>query len=222
LGEDVAQEVDPAALPGGAEQHRLDGGFQAGVGVGDDQLHPVQAAGLQRAQERGPERAVLAVADVEAEYLSAPVGRHAGGHHDRLRDDSVVDAGLAVGGVEEHVAKRLRGQAAVAEGGDLDVELAANPGHLRLGDAAVRAEGFDQVVDLPRRRAVQVGLHDHREQRLIDPPAPLQQAREERPGPQLRDLQLQIPSRRADRLRAMPIALRRASLSPFVRAGADH
>jgi len=35
--------------------------------------------------------------------------------------------------------------------------------------------GLDQVVDLPRRHPVQVGLHDHREQRLVHPPASLQQ-----------------------------------------------
>ena len=65
-------------------QHRADRGLQAGVGVGDDQLHPAQAAGLQRAQERGPERPVLGVADVEAEDLTAAVGGDAGGDHHRL------------------------------------------------------------------------------------------------------------------------------------------
>ena len=73
-GQDVAQEVDPAPLPGRADHHRADRGLQPGVGVGDHQLRPGQAAGLQRAQERGPERAVLGVADIEAEDLTAPVG----------------------------------------------------------------------------------------------------------------------------------------------------
>ena len=36
-GEDVAQEVDPAALPGGAEEHRRDGALEALVGVADDE-----------------------------------------------------------------------------------------------------------------------------------------------------------------------------------------
>jgi len=62
-GEDVAHEVDSAPLPGGADQHRGDRGLQPGVGVADHQLDPAQAAGLQAAQERGPERPVLAVAD---------------------------------------------------------------------------------------------------------------------------------------------------------------
>jgi hypothetical protein len=46
------------------------------VGVGDDQLHPGQAAGFQRSQKRRPERAVLTVADLKAEHLAAAVGVH--------------------------------------------------------------------------------------------------------------------------------------------------
>ena len=100
---------------------------EAGVGVGDDQLHPGQAAGLQRSQERGPERAVLAVADVEAEHLAAAVGGDAGRDHDGLGHHPVIDAGLAVGGVEEHVGERGVGQRPVPERGDLDIEFGADP-----------------------------------------------------------------------------------------------
>ena len=52
--------------------------------IGDDQLHPAQAAGLQRAEERGPECPKLGVADIEPEHLTAPVSGHAAGDHDRL------------------------------------------------------------------------------------------------------------------------------------------
>jgi hypothetical protein len=51
-------------------------------------------AGLQRPQERGPERGVLAVADVEAEDLAVPIGGHPGRHDDGLGDDLVVHPGL--------------------------------------------------------------------------------------------------------------------------------
>ena len=54
------------------------------------------------------------------------------------------------------------------------------------------AERLDEVVDLAGRHAVHVGLHHHREQRPVDPAAPLQQRREERSLTQLRDLQLDI------------------------------
>jgi hypothetical protein len=67
-------EVDPAALPGGALEAAADRRLEAGVGVGDDQPHPTQPAGLQRPQESGPERLVLGVADVDAEHLAAAFG----------------------------------------------------------------------------------------------------------------------------------------------------
>jgi hypothetical protein len=38
VGQDVAHEMDAAALPGGAE-HAFDGGFQSLVSIGDDELH---------------------------------------------------------------------------------------------------------------------------------------------------------------------------------------
>ena len=89
--------------------------------IGDDQLGAGQPAGLQRAQERGPERAVLAVADGEAEHLPVAVGGHPGGDHHGLGDHPPVDPRLAVGGVQEDVGEGLLGQAAVAERTDLGV-----------------------------------------------------------------------------------------------------
>lgn len=73
-GEQVAHGMDPAALPGGALQNATDRGFQAGVGVGDHQPYTAQAAVLEVAQEFGPERLVLGVADVDPEDLAVPIG----------------------------------------------------------------------------------------------------------------------------------------------------
>jgi hypothetical protein len=94
------------------------------VGVGDDQLGAGQAAGLQRAQERRPERSVLAVADRAAEHLAVAVGGHPGGDDHGLGDDSPVDPGLAVRGVEKDVGVGRLGQRAVAERADFLVEVA--------------------------------------------------------------------------------------------------
>ena len=58
-------------------------------------------------------------------------------------------------------------------------------------------------------------------QRDVDPPARSQQRREERPGPDLRDLHRQIPGGRRDRLVAGAVALRRSRLGALVRFGAD-
>ena len=105
------------------------------------------------------------------------------------------------------------------ERGDLGVEVGADPRHLGLGDPGVRAQRVDQVVDLAGADVpVHVGLHHHREQRLVDPAAPLQQRREERPRAQLGDRQLQIPRGRGQRPGPVPVALRRAGLGALVRA----
>jgi hypothetical protein len=69
---------------------------------------------------------------------------------------------------------------------------------------------------------VQVGLHHDRDQGLVDPAAPLQQAGEERPGPQLGDPQLQIPGRGRQQPRPVPVALGNAGLGALVGGGADH
>jgi hypothetical protein len=89
--------------------------LEAGMGIRDDQLHPGQSSSPQRAQERRPEGAVLAVADVQAEDFPAAVGGDPGGDDDRTADDPAIDAGLEVGGVhqpvrEGGVAKRARAE----------------------------------------------------------------------------------------------------------------
>jgi hypothetical protein len=119
--------MHPTSLPGCAEQHRGDGLLQPGVGIGDNQLHPTQPASFEAAQELCPERAVLAVAHGEAEHFAPAISPDAGGDHHRLRHHAVVDPGLAVGGIQEHVRERLVGQAAVAERAHLGVEIRADP-----------------------------------------------------------------------------------------------
>ena len=74
-GQDVAHEVDPAALPGRPDHHRLDGRLEAQVLVGDDEADPAQPPGPQRAQELGPKGPVLGVADGTAEHLAIAVHR---------------------------------------------------------------------------------------------------------------------------------------------------
>ena len=59
-------------------------------------------------------------------------------------------------------------------------------------------------------------------ERLIDPSAPFEQGREERPDPQLRDLQFQVAGGRGQHPRAMPVALRQPAARALMRTGADH
>ena len=54
MGQGVAHPMDPAALPGGAE-HAGDRLLEALVGIGDHQLHAVQATADQGLEKAGPE-----------------------------------------------------------------------------------------------------------------------------------------------------------------------
>ena len=209
--------MHPASLPGGAKHHRGDRLFEPGVGIGDHQLGAGQAAGLQRPQECRPERPVLAVADGEPEDLTATVRGDTGGDHDRLghhpgplaalATTGATDPGLAVGRIEEHVRELLVGQIPIGERCDLLVQVGADPRHLRLADPGLGTQRLNQVVDLPHARTGHIRLHDHREQGLVDPPPPLQQTREERPGAELGDRQVQVAGRSGDRLGPGAVAL---------------
>ena len=120
-------EVDLAALPGGAGEHPGDRGLQPGVGVGDHQPHAAEAPVSQRAQERGPEHLVFAVADIDAEHFTVAVDGDRGGDDDGAGDDAMVVAGLDVGGVQVHVGHRDVIERPGAEHGDFVVDARADP-----------------------------------------------------------------------------------------------
>jgi len=66
-----------------------------------------------------------------------------------------------------------------------------------------------------------IGLHHHRVQRHVDPPAWSQQRREERPGAGLGNLHRQIPRRRGHHLLPRAVTLGDADIGVLVRAGTD-
>ena len=102
MGHGVAHEMDPAALPRGA-QHFSDGGLQALVRIGDDQLHAPQAAMAEAAQELDPERLGLAVANAHAQHLAPSVGVDRDGNDDGDRNDVMVAPGADIGGVQPEI-----------------------------------------------------------------------------------------------------------------------
>ena len=97
-GQDVPEEVDPAALPRRAEEDRRDRGLQALVGVADDEPDADEASRPQAAQEGRPERAVLGVPDREPQDLPVPARGHPGGDDDGLADHAGALMGLDVVG----------------------------------------------------------------------------------------------------------------------------
>ena len=190
--------MDPAALPGGADEHGGDGLLEAQVVVGDDEGHAFEASRPKALEERRPEGAVLAVAHLHAQHFSVSGGGDARGDHHGARDDSAAQAALDVGGIGEDIGELDVVQRSVAERLELGVQAGTDAGDLALGDPGLHAEGLDQVVDLACADAVHVGLHHHREQRAVDAAAPFEQAREERAGPQLGHGQVHVAGRRGE------------------------
>jgi len=115
MSEQVAGEVDPAALVPGALEAAAERLDQASVLVGDDQPHAGQPAALEAGEEAPPERFVFGIADVGAQDLSGAADgsvrnatkviaaltaradqQLAGGHPDTAAD-LLVKAWLALG-----------------------------------------------------------------------------------------------------------------------------
>ena len=81
MGQDIAHEVHPAALPGGM-QNFGDRRFEPLMGIRDHQLDATQATPGQRAQELGPEGLGLGGADCHAQHLAPAVAADGNGDDD--------------------------------------------------------------------------------------------------------------------------------------------
>jgi hypothetical protein len=134
LGQHVAHEMHPAALPAGALHHGRDGVDQAAVGVADRQLHPGQAAVAEVSEKLGPERLGLAVPARAAKDFPSAVGAHASRDHDGLGHHPAVEADLAVGRVQEQIGERDVVECPGAPDRDVGVELRADLGDLAFAD----------------------------------------------------------------------------------------
>ncbi len=220
-GEQVAGEMDPAPLMPHTVEGACDRGHQAGVLIGDDELHSGQASALQMGEELAPEHLVLAVADIQPEDLPPALAGDPGGDHDRFAGDQPAATDMQVGGIQEHVRVAGGVEPAGPEPTDFLVQTGTDPRHLGLRDPRP-AQGDDQVVDVTGRDPVHPRFHDHRVQGLVDPTAGLQHRGEERPDAQFRDRQLHRAGLRHQLPRPRAVALGDPLRAPFVAAGADH
>src|SRR5207245_6948736 len=121
-------------------------------------------------------------ADRQAQHLAPAVAI------DADRDDATVAARLHVGGIQPDIGP-IALQWPVEEGGDLAVNLAAQPAALALRDAG-HAHRLDQFVDGAGRYALHVGLLDHCGQSLLGHPARLPESRQIAPLAPLPNAQL--------------------------------
>lgn len=90
-----------------------------------------------------------------------------------------------------------------------------------LPDPAVRSQCLDQVVDQAGGDAVDVGLHDHRIESLVDPAPAFEQALEEAACPEFGDRQVQVAGLRGQRLVPVSVAQRDACGSVLIPLCAD-
>jgi hypothetical protein len=134
------------------------------VRVADGQLNADQAPGDQRAQELRPERLGLRGADVQADDLAAPGLVHGVRDNDGLALHAPAVADLLDLGVDEQVRVAAL-QRALPERLDLLVQQPSDPADVRLADP--QPERLDELIDAARGDAADIGLLDHRDQRLL-------------------------------------------------------
>lgn len=86
---------------------------------------------------------------------------------------------------------------------------------------SVRVRNAPTISSSPGRDTVHVGLHHHRVQGLIDPPARLEDRREERALAQLRDSQFHVTGLRGQHPRSGTVAIGHPSVAAFITGSAD-
>ena len=131
-------------------------------------------------------------------------------------------AALEVGGIKVNVGIAGLLQGAAQERLHLLVDLLADATHLRLGDAALGAQGRHQGIDLAGGDSADVGLHDHGVEGLVDPSAGLEDRGQEAAGSQFGDQQLQIPHLGGQGAGPVAVAVAGPLLGALMAIGTDH
>ena len=132
--------------------------------VADGELDADQPARDQAAQELGPERLGLGLADVDARGSRAARSRARHARSPAPCDHAAAVADLLDLGVEEQVRVAAL-QRPRPERLDVLIQRRADPADLALGDP--QPEALDQLIDPPGRDAADVGLLDDGQQRLL-------------------------------------------------------
>ncbi len=188
--EGVPQEVDVTALVGGLGEPLADGGPEAGVVVGDDELDAMEAAGPKREQEVLPGGTALAVGHLDGEDLAAAVPIDTDGDQYRLAHHHAGLAHLLVAGVEDEVGEGLS-ERATGKGGEALVQPLVDRRDGR-GREGVAAELLGDRLDLPGRDALHVHLRQGGHQRPLRALVTLKQLGREATLPVLRHPQLEL------------------------------
>ena len=156
-------------------------------------------------EKAGPEGLGLGGSDVHAQDFAPLIAVDADGDNDGHGDDAAVLTDLHVSRVDPEIGP-VALDGAIEEGFDAVVDLLAQPADLALGDAA-HAHRLDEIVDGPRRDALDIGFLDHRGQGLLRQPARFEKARKVAALAKLRDAQLNGAGTRLPDAVAIAVAL---------------
>jgi hypothetical protein len=165
LGQDVAHEVDLAALPRGAQPFLADRGLDAGVGIGDAESRPLHPPGLELAEEGPPGVLRLVEHGLHGQDLPAAGLVYATGDHDRHRDAPSFHSDLLVQRVDPQEGVPLS-QGTGLKLSDLGVELLVALRDLGRGDV-LDAHSPGQALDFASTYAVDGGFLDDGDQGLL-------------------------------------------------------
>jgi hypothetical protein len=128
---------------------------------------------------------------------------------------------VQVGGVQVDVGELDVIETPGAEGADDVIETGADPRHLRLGDPRVHPQRGHEIIDGAGGHPVDVGLHHHRVQGLVDASTRFQDRREERPLAELGDAQLDVTGLGRHQMGSGAVAVGGAGLGALIAASAD-
>lgn len=102
MGQGIAHEVDPAALP--ARTKNLgNGGLDAFMGIADSKFDTAQPPSGQLAEELRPDRLGLGCANLHSEHLVSAVGVDTDGNVDRDRDNASAASDLQIVSVDPQI-----------------------------------------------------------------------------------------------------------------------
>jgi hypothetical protein len=217
VGQQISEDVNPAALPGGVE-NLGSSGLQTFMRVRDHERNAAQPAPHERAQEGGPKGFGLGRPDCQAENFPATVGVDTNRDYHGHRDDPAGLADLHVGRVDPEV-RPVALDRTVEKGPHSRVDLGTEPRDLALADAR-HPHRLDQLVDAAGRDALHVSFLDHRRERLLGGAPRFEEAREVRALAELGDLQLDRTGPRLPRPVSKAVALVGPRWRAFAVAGA--
>ena len=186
-------------------------------------LTPLSPALFERDHELAPETLAFAVADLEAEQLTAAVSIDLHGHDHSPGADlhRLAQAAVEVGGIQIHVGVTAL-QRPVQEGLLLHVDLGADAADQGPGDTALHAQGRHQGIDLAGGDAADVRLHHDAVEGLIHAASGLENRGQVAARAQLGDHQVDVADLGRQVPRPVAIAVVEPSVTALVALGAEY